>query len=85
MRAQILRDAPAVTLPAGILDDLAPEKADTSSARSRSRWRKADVERAIAAAERAGLRGYRIEIAPDGTVTIVVGEPLERPDAADPA
>lgn len=39
------------------------------------RWSEADVERAIAAAERAGLSAYRIEIAPDGTIAIVVGPP----------
>ena len=45
-------------------------------------WRQADVERAIAVAEQAGLRTYRIEIAPDGTIAIVVGSPLEDPDSA---
>lgn len=38
-------------------------------------WNEADVERAIAAAERAGLGAYRIEIGPDGTIAIVVGTP----------
>ena len=37
------------------------------------RWRQADVKRAIGAAERAGLDSYRVEIAPDGTISIVVG------------
>jgi len=37
------------------------------------RWKQSDVERAIAAAEQAGLESYRIEIAPDGTIGIVVG------------
>lgn len=37
------------------------------------RWRDADVGRAIAAAEQAGLAAYRVEIAPDGTIAIVVG------------
>jgi len=40
-------------------------------------WRQADVRRAIAAAEKAGLASYRIEIAADGTISIVVGEPPE--------
>lgn len=35
-------------------------------------WREADVLRAIAAAEKAGLAAYRIEIATDGTIAIVV-------------
>ena len=55
-------------------DDAAPEP----------RWNDADLERAIAVAERAGLRGYRIEIAPDGTISIVVGSP-EAPEAPEPA
>ena len=41
---------------------------------SRKGWRQADVKRAIGAAEQAGLSSYRVEIAPDGTITIVVGE-----------
>jgi len=36
-------------------------------------WDEADVRRAVAAAEQAGLEDYRIEIAPDGTIAIVVG------------
>ncbi|MXO89115.1 hypothetical protein [Alteraurantiacibacter aestuarii] len=32
-----------------------------------------DVQRAISAARDAGLRDYRVEIAPDGTIAIVVG------------
>lgn len=37
------------------------------------RWRQSDVKRAIAAAEQAGLSAYRVEVAPDGTISIVVG------------
>jgi hypothetical protein len=48
------------------------------------RWSETDLERAIAVAERAGLRGYRIEIAPDGTIAIVVGTP-DAPEAPEPA
>ena len=40
---------------------------------TRGRWRQSDVKRAIGAAEQAGLQHYRIEIAPDGTLAIVVG------------
>ena len=43
------------------------------------RWHEADVERAIAAAERAGLRAYRVEIATDGAIAIVVGSPPDAP------
>jgi hypothetical protein len=45
------------------------------------RWSEDDVERAIAAAERAGLASYRIEIAPDGTIAIVVCTP-DAPECA---
>ena len=37
-------------------------------------WRDEDLRRAIAVAEDAGLTSYRIEIAPDGTITIFVGD-----------
>jgi hypothetical protein len=43
----------------------------------KARWRQSDVKRAIDAAEKAGLRLYRVEIAPDGTISIVVGAPAE--------
>lgn len=36
------------------------------------RWLEADLKRAIAVAEEAGLESYRIEVAPDGTISIVV-------------
>jgi len=41
---------------------------------TRKGWRQADVKRAIGAAEQAGLTSYRVEIAPDGTISVVVGE-----------
>jgi hypothetical protein len=37
----------------------------------------------IAAAEQAGLQSYRVELAPDGTLSIIVGAPddtAEEPD-----
>ena len=40
-------------------------------------WRESDVRRAIGAAEKAGLHRYRVEIAPDGTISIVVGADAE--------
>jgi len=43
--------------------------------------REAEVKRAIRAAERAGLTSYRVEVAPDGTISIVVGPPE---DTAEP-
>lgn len=48
---------------------------------TRAQWRQADVKRAIAAAEKAGLPSYRIEIAPDGTITIVVGASTAPPES----
>ena len=35
-------------------------------------WDDNDVKRAIRLAQEAGLASYRVEIAPDGTITIVV-------------
>ena len=77
--AQVLRERqasadhaawPGFTLPS----DDAASAADQPATR-RAGWRQADVKRAIDAAEKAGLRAYRIEIAPDGTITIVVDTP----------
>lgn len=36
-------------------------------------WRERDLRRALVVARLAGLRDYRIELAPDGTISIVVG------------
>ncbi len=54
-----------------------PEETPCQDGAAEPRWTEADVERAIAAAERAGLPTYRVEIAPDGTIAIVVGAPPE--------
>ncbi len=35
-------------------------------------WRDVDLKRAIKVAEKSGLGSYRIEIAPDGTISIIV-------------
>lgn len=45
-----------------------------------SDWREADLKRAISVAEEAGLQCYRVEIATDGTISIIVGI---RPDVGD--
>jgi len=37
-------------------------------------WRERDLQRAIAVARRSKLVNYRIELAPDGTIAIVVGK-----------
>lgn len=52
---------------------------ETGPARSEQGWCEADLKRAIAAAEEAGLRAYRVEISPDGTITIIVGDPAAEP------
>jgi hypothetical protein len=38
-------------------------------------WRPSDLKCAIAALKAAGVDDYRIEMAPDGTIAIVVGNP----------
>ena len=56
---------------------LMPEEPATESVVSPAtsgEWRDADLERAIAVAEQADLRAYRVEIAPDGTISIIVGD-----------
>jgi hypothetical protein len=40
-------------------------------------WRDEDLRRAIAIAAEAGLKSYRIEITPDGTISIIVGNPAQ--------
>jgi hypothetical protein len=81
IKAQILRQSqlePATAL--GIFEPRAEADASSSSeaqASARARWRQSDVKRLVAAAEQAGLQSYRIEIAPDGTLSIIVGAPEE--------
>lgn len=77
IRAQALRDG-RYTAPPGFLLEGAPMPDDAATpshkdARPKAPWRQADVRRAIAAAEQAGIALYRVEIAPDGTISIVVG------------
>lgn len=42
-------------------------------------WREADIKRAIAAAQKARLRSYRVDILADGTISIVVGTAANTP------
>lgn len=70
IKAQVLRDRPAAS--GGTLGFVLPADPPCGEG-AEPRWSDADVERAIAAAERAGLAAYRIEIGPDGTIAIVVG------------
>jgi len=54
--------------------DFAQPKGDADEAPVAPRpWSDADLRRAIGAAQTAGLECYRVEIAPDGTITIIVG------------
>jgi hypothetical protein len=54
-----------------------PDDSASQSPGDEGRWRQADVKRAIAAAKRAGLESYRVEIALDGTISIIVGAPSD--------
>jgi hypothetical protein len=88
IRAQALRQGqPVVESDAAqglaIFPDGAASSSSDGEGRGRTHWRQADVKRAIGAAEKAGLRSYRVEIAPDGTISIVVGATPEMP--ASPA
>ncbi len=51
-----------------------PAKPKGGKARRGPGWRDDDLKRAVDVAEKAGLRSYRVEIAADGTITIVVGD-----------
>ena len=77
VRAQVLRDLQA-SADSRAIPGFALMPDDTSTpeggaAQAQASWDQADVTRAISAAEEAGLSHYRVEIGPDGTVTIVVG------------
>jgi len=52
----------------------ADSKSDRREGRQRVHWRETDLRRAIGAAKKAGLRFYSVEVAPDGTISVVVGE-----------
>jgi hypothetical protein len=91
IQAQALRQWKAAP-PAGgaafaiVPDDIAGTAAGGDGVARKASWRQSDVRRAIAAAEQAGLSVYRVEIAPDGTISIVVGTPsdlLENAAASD--
>lgn len=74
VRAQVLRGLP--TRGNATFGFFLPAEDPQPIAEGRSRsphGRQSDVRRAVAAAEEAGLQDYRIEIAPDGTIAIVVG------------
>jgi hypothetical protein len=76
----VLRNLDAFGL-AGDFPCLAPLSGDgvtrPKPASRKAPWPQADVERALAAAGQADLKSYRVEVAPDGTIAIVVGAPSE--------
>jgi hypothetical protein len=74
IRSQALREIGADMLPPPLpcLGDAAAGSAAVAGS-DRKSWREADLTRAIRAAEKAGLQSYRVEVAPDGTISIVVG------------
>jgi hypothetical protein len=49
-------------------------------ARGRLRFRQKDVVRAVKAVKAAGIEVGRIEISPDGTITIRPGKPVSMTD-----
>lgn len=59
----------------GIMPEQAPDSPCPTPAEPH--WRAAELKQAIAVANEAGLRTYRIEIAPDGTISIIVGDGSE--------
>lgn len=78
IQARILRDWQSLDPPGAMCgfaigpgQDASPPEGAT---RRRRGWREKDVERAIGAARDAGLTSYRVEIAPDGTISIIVEE-----------
>jgi hypothetical protein len=79
IKAQVLRQSqlePATAL--GIFDARATGASaplERDDGRASGRWRQSDLKRAIAAAQQAGLDDYRVEITPDGTISIIVGAP----------
>jgi len=70
----------------GVFDPRLKEPASSAAdggKRERALWRQSDVKRLIAAAEQAGLQSYRVELAPDGTLSIIVGAPDDAPEEPD--
>src|SRR5690606_2683622 len=81
IQAQFLRDQPAFT-PEGPLSGFAivPEPVIPAPVAANGRkgaWCDKDLARAIGAAKEANLTSYRVEIAADGTISIVVGYPAD--------
>jgi hypothetical protein len=71
----------AVWGPFAIMPDNLSGPTKENEASQKRHWRQSDIKRALAAAQQAGLPSYRVEISPDGTISIVVGDPA---DTANP-
>ena len=88
IRSQALRQANAFAPPGPMLGfGQLPDSTGTESSMGeggRKAWRASDVTRAIRAAEKAGLSTYRVEIAPDGTISIVAGPTAETASDSPP-
>jgi hypothetical protein len=70
----------------GVFETRSEEPASSAGGadkREKTLWRQSDVKRMIAAAEQAGLQSYRVELAPDGTLSIIVGAPCETAEEPD--
>lgn len=51
--------------------------------RTATSFREADLKRAIAAANKAGMRHYRVDIQPNGTISVIVGsEAISKPGSS---
>lgn len=69
-RMEALSTNPLWTTLTASSGDAEPEKPSDETG-----WHEGDLKRAIEVAEQAGLTSYRVEIAPDGTISIIVGTP----------
>lgn len=87
VRAEVLQDglASAPFPGASGFVPIAEGSGALSDSGCKVQWRQSDIKRAIGAAEKAGLEVYRIEIVPDGTITIVVGRSAVEEEAAPAA
>lgn len=67
--------APSIQLRAEALQDWDADNGEQATAgrQRRGHWSERDLRRALGVARRAGLEDFRIEIAPDGTIALVVG------------
>lgn len=80
IQAQILRHVAAPTGAIWGFVDMPEEAEGSNKDVDRQPWREKDLQRALAVAEEAGLKAYRVDIAPDGTISIVVGAYVETPE-----